>query len=129
MPCDSTDIRNPALRGVLWNWKPIADALPGKMGVSDLDGIIERKGRFLVFECKKPEEPMPVGQQILLRALNREPHFTVLWIIGDPHTGEVDDYGDIDPDTGEFGSLVGPDGLGPWDYARMWYEAVERGDI
>lgn len=93
-----TDIRNKHLHGVLWNWKPVADALPGKCGVSDLDGIIERRGRFLVVETKNPGELVPLGQLIMLRALAKQPSFTVLVATGDAETGAVSHYSVVTPD-------------------------------
>jgi len=47
----------------------------------DIDGIIERKGHFLVFETKEKGKPIPQGQKILLRALYDTGCFTIciLW--------------------------------------------------
>ena len=42
-----TDIKNPQLIGTLWNWRPVAELLPGKAGVSDIDGVIEHNGHFI----------------------------------------------------------------------------------
>jgi len=87
-----TDIRNLALRGVVWNWKPVADALPGRCGVSDLDGVIERRGHFLILETKRPGEQLPVGQLIMLKALAALPNFLVLVVSGDIDSGVISEY-------------------------------------
>jgi len=49
---------------------------------SNLDGIAERNGRFLVFEWKRPNEKISTGQKILLQALSATPKFTVIIING-----------------------------------------------
>jgi hypothetical protein len=51
-----------------------------KLDPSNLDGILERKGHFLVFECKQAFEPLSRGQQILLQALAALPNWVVLVI-------------------------------------------------
>lgn len=84
-----SDIRDPALHGILWNWGPVADALPDKCGVSDLDGVIERNGRFLVLETKRPGERLSMGQRLMLKAFARLPQFEVFILRGDPHIGHT----------------------------------------
>jgi hypothetical protein len=51
---------------------------------SDLDGILERNGQFLVIECKAGSDSLSTGQRIMLEALARIPSFTVLlvWLSG-----------------------------------------------
>lgn len=90
----TTNIRNPELRGVLWNWKPVTDLLPGRCGASDIDGVIERKGNFLFIEAKSPGERMPLGQKIMLTKLaGVNPYaITVLVVCGDRTTGEIHSY-------------------------------------
>jgi hypothetical protein len=36
---------------------------------SNIDGIVERNGKFLVMEWKRPNEKVSIGQQILLKEL------------------------------------------------------------
>jgi hypothetical protein len=89
-----TNIRNKKLRGVLWNWKPVADMMPGKMGVSDIDGVVERNGHFLFMESKNEREPLSVGQRIMLvelAKLNPE-RVRVVIVYGDRTTGEILGY-------------------------------------
>jgi len=69
----------------LWDWE-ILDGCFGKttMGVSDLDGIIERHGQFLVLETKSTGKSIPIGQVRIFEAMARMKNFTVLVVWGDP---------------------------------------------
>jgi hypothetical protein len=50
---------------------------------SNVDGIAERNGRFLVMEWKRPGEKISTGQKMLLQALAKIPdRFTVIIING-----------------------------------------------
>lgn len=53
-----------------------------KLLPSDIDMIIERRGKFFVGEWKRPGETMNQGQAILLQTLAKQPQFTVCVIIG-----------------------------------------------
>lgn len=53
-----------------------------KLLPSDIDMIIERKGKFFVGEWKRPGETMNQGQAILLQTLAKQSQFTVCVIIG-----------------------------------------------
>jgi hypothetical protein len=48
----------------------------------DLDGVIERRGQFLVFETKDIGVPIPKGQLYTLEALHRMGAFTIMIIYG-----------------------------------------------
>lgn len=52
----------------VWDWGFLGPAL-GRCAVSDLDGIVERGGRFLVLETKRPGVPVPRGQAIMFDAM------------------------------------------------------------
>lgn len=54
---------------------------------SNIDGIIERHGNFMVFEWKRPGEKFNKGQEILLRALAKTDHFIVVIMCGDTDNG------------------------------------------
>ena len=54
-----------------------ASAFDGQIAMSDIDGITERHGRFLVMEWKVLPGKVTVGQEILLKALSRSPNFQV----------------------------------------------------
>jgi hypothetical protein len=50
---------------------------------SNVDGICERKGKFLVMEWKRPDEKVSKGQEILLKAMAKMSNFIVVIIYGD----------------------------------------------
>jgi hypothetical protein len=58
------------------------DFLKGAFGPTiepmDFDGVVERRGAFLVFETKAPGVTLPEGQRITLEALIQDPRFTVV---------------------------------------------------
>ena len=54
---------------------------------SDLDGIAERNGKFLILEWKRPGEKVSKGQQYMLQALAGKQDFIVLIVIGDTDNG------------------------------------------
>lgn len=59
--------------------KGLLSKYPGAVP-TDIDGIIERNGHFLVIETKFPDKmfgALPTGQRIALQALSRLPQFTV----------------------------------------------------
>ena len=90
----ATGIRRKDLQGVLWNWKPVADLLPGRCGACDIDGVIERRGHFLFLEGKGEGETLPLGQLIMLKALAglSPERVTVLVVTGNRTTGEITEY-------------------------------------
>ena len=53
----------------LRDYRWVAKYLPGKVAPTDIDGVLERNGRFLVMEYKAPGVSLPMGQRILLRRL------------------------------------------------------------
>lgn len=52
----------------------------GKIDLMDLDAILEKMNRFLVFETKTKGSKIPVGQQITLKALHNLGCFTIIVI-------------------------------------------------
>ena len=64
-------------------WDFLRGAFVGRSGVisepMDFDGVVERYGRFLMFETKTPGAPIPLGQQIVLRSLLRDRRWTVVY--------------------------------------------------
>lgn len=49
---------------------------------SNVDGIAERNGKFLVMEWKRPGERISTGQKLLLQALAANPAFVVIIVNG-----------------------------------------------
>ena len=79
-------INNPALFCAnLWDWACL-DGCFGNTRISpmDIDGIVERHGKFLFIETKAPGVLIPAGQLILLEQLAQKEDFTVLIVYGCP---------------------------------------------
>ena len=55
---------------------------PTKIQPMDLDALVERRMRFLGFETKSGDVPIPKGQQITLENLVRTGFFTIIVIRG-----------------------------------------------
>jgi len=73
----------------LWDWEFLDECFGGtRIRVTDLDGLVERKGRFLYIEAKSPGKEVPVGQKILFDHLIANPQNTVLVIWGAPSEPE-----------------------------------------
>ena len=73
----------------LWDWKFLDDCFQGtKIKVSDLDGIVERKGQFLVIECKSPSTKVKSGQKIMFETMAKTGLFTVIVVWGERNKPE-----------------------------------------
>lgn len=66
----------------IWDWQEVDDCLPGKICVSDIDGAVERKGHFLLFETKQPGARMPRGQRIMYSKFLQMNSFTLVELWG-----------------------------------------------
>jgi hypothetical protein len=67
----------------LFDWDYLKPAFnPTKIEPMDIDAMIERHGRFLVFETKEPGKEIPNGQKITLRALHKIGCFTIFFLLG-----------------------------------------------
>lgn len=69
----------------LWDW----GCLDGCFGSSaaaltDVDGLLERHGHFLMVEAKGPRARLPLGQRIMFSRLAAPRSFEVLVVNGDP---------------------------------------------
>lgn len=76
-------MRNPLAQHV--NYRFLDGLIPSGSGFilpSNIDGVLERRGRFLVFEWKQKDERLSKGQEILLHSLASLPQFTVLLVNG-----------------------------------------------
>lgn len=58
-------------------WDNLNARLPGKVAVTDIDGMVELSGQFLFLESKTGRE-FPDGQRRALLALSESPNVTVL---------------------------------------------------
>ena len=67
------------------------ECFPGRIAMTDVDGLVEINGRFLFIEWKRRGD-VPAGQRIMFERLTRHPEFTILVILGDPRTMAVERY-------------------------------------
>jgi hypothetical protein len=93
---------------------------------SNIDMLMERKGQFLLCEWKRPNEEFGGGQKLLLKALAKQPNFTVLIVQG--HTDEemvVDKFWQV-----EFDLLRhrGDSLLELRLFIKRWYEQTESNE-
>lgn len=93
---------------------------------SNIDMIMERKGKFLFGEWKREGEEMKTGQKILIKALAQK--HTVIVI-----TGYVDDDAHISliQVVTQHGMLnrIGENKQDLIQYLQDWYNAVEQGKL
>lgn len=69
----------------LWDWGFLDDCFGNtRIRVTDVDGLVERNGCFLLIEAKSQGKPVPMGQKILFRSLTQK-GFTVLVLWGEPN--------------------------------------------
>lgn len=66
----------------LFDWDFLKGAFGPVIMPMDLDGVVERNGRFLVFETKEPGKTIPRGQEISLKALCATGIFTIFVLYG-----------------------------------------------
>jgi len=92
---------------------------------SNVDGICERKGQFLVMEWKRTNEQISKGQEYLLKAFAKLPNFIVLIIYGDTDNGtNVEKFYLVNQD----GSctLAGSNFEALKQYYLQWYEYANK---
>ena len=67
-----------------WDWTLFNDCFqPTKIRITDVDGLVERNGHFLLIETKGIGVPVPQGQAILFDAIRRDSRWHVLVVWGD----------------------------------------------
>ena len=93
---------------------------------SDLDMILERKGRFLVAEWKRTGEKLSIGQKIMLRELSLNAYFSVIVIEGYSlsNSTEVKDIYFFRNGKLEKTNYKGIDGLK--DFINRWYKWADE---
>jgi hypothetical protein len=73
----------------LWDWGFLDDCFGGtRIRVTDLDGIVERNGHFLVLECKSHDAQIPRGQAIMFEKMAATQLFTIFVIWGEQNRPE-----------------------------------------
>jgi hypothetical protein len=92
---------------------------------SNVDGICERKGQFLVMEWKREKEKISKGQEYLLKAFAKLPNFIVLIIYGDTDNGtKVDKFYLVNQDG--TCTLAGSNFEQLQKYYLQWYEYADK---
>ena len=69
------------IKEVLPNWDVFNTEcfMPTNIKMSDIDGVVERKGHFLFFEVKQNTKTIQYGQRLLFENLTRDaPHISVI---------------------------------------------------
>jgi len=91
---------------------------------SNVDGIAERNGHFLIMEWKRPGEKVSEGQKRLLQALAATPKFMVVVIIGDTDNGtNIQEFWQYTTDGKPFKSGIGFGSFKEW--YKLWYEIAD----
>lgn len=66
----------------LWDWTEFNECFaPTKIRITDIDGLVERNGKFLIIDGKKPTAYTPTGQKILFQQLQKT-GFTAIFAYG-----------------------------------------------
>ena len=93
---------------------------------SNVDGIAERNGKFMIMEWKRPNEKISKGQEFLLKALAKTPNFVVIIIIGDTDNGmNIERFYYLQPIGKNV--LIGTSTQEFKDYYTFWYEWANNG--
>jgi hypothetical protein len=88
---------------------------------SNVDGIAERNGRFLILEWKRPGEKVSEGQKRLLQALAANTRFMVVIIYGNTDNGtNIDSYWLLTPEGKPYKRGVGFESFKT--FYREWYK-------
>jgi hypothetical protein len=91
---------------------------------SNVDGILERNGQFLILEWKRPKEKVSNGQRIMLQALASKPSFMVVIIYGNTDTETViDSYWLLTPEGKPVKSGIGFESFK--QFYRDWYALAD----
>lgn len=100
-------------------WDFLAGVLPGGICPTDIDLVIERKGRFLVLEGKRSGAIFKTGQRRFYDALHDPPRVIVVHFYGTPpdEVKEFAKWGDK-AKPGDTEALIG--------WVRTWFEWVEK---
>jgi len=73
----------------IWDWACLDGCFKEtKIKPTDIDGFVERNGRFLVLETKHPGARIPYGQEITFTRMVETGLFTVIVIWGEKNAPE-----------------------------------------
>ena len=91
---------------------------------SNVDGILERNGQFLILEWKRPSEKVSEGQRIMLQALASKPSFMVVIIYGNTDNETViDSYWILTPEGKPVKTGIGFESFK--QFYRDWYTLAD----
>jgi len=91
---------------------------------SNVDGIAERNGQFLIMEWKRPGEKVSNGQRIMLQALASKPSFMVVIIYGNTDTETIiDSYWLLTPEGKPVKTGIGFESFK--QFYRDWYALAD----
>ena len=91
---------------------------------SNVDGIAERNGHFLIMEWKRDKEKVSEGQKRLLQALAANPKFMVVIIYGNTDNGTIiDSFWMLTPEGKPYKRGVGFDSFK--QFYRQWYSFAD----
>lgn len=69
-----------------WDWTPFNECFGAtRIRIMDIDGAVERNGKFLFIETKLPGQDVPTGQGVFFTMLTKLPGVTVLVVWGQPN--------------------------------------------
>lgn len=74
----------------LWDWGCLNGCFGDtKIKPTDIDGFVERNGRFLIIETKLPTVEVPAGQEITFSRLINTGYFSIIIVWGNPNNPEM----------------------------------------
>lgn len=86
--CASSGCYNETLRPRI---EVFAECFPGRIGMSDIDGVVEIAGRFLFLEWKAQGGSVQTGQRIMFERMTALSHkITVIVVAGHPREMTVE---------------------------------------
>ena len=91
---------------------------------SNVDGIAERNGHFLIMEWKRNGEKISEGQKRLLKSLAATSRFMVVIIYGNTDNGTViESFWQLTADGKPFKAGIGFESFKEW--YRLWYALAD----
>ena len=73
----------------LWDWGILNGCFGAtRIKPTDIDGFVERNGKFLILEAKSPGAEIPTGQMITFKRLIDTGYFTVIIVWGNTNNPE-----------------------------------------
>jgi len=83
-------INNPdAYVAGIWDWGILRGCFgETRIEPTDIDGLVERNGKFLLIEAKAPNVELKRGQQITFQALQKTGVFSILIVWGETNKPE-----------------------------------------